>query len=56
MTIRQKITAACIASGITQTELAKRLGMRQQTLSKRLQTGKFTDNELNTMAQILGCK
>ena len=56
MTIKQKIEMACIISGITQTELAKRIGMSQQNLSKRLKTGKFSDQELQAMAKALGCK
>jgi DNA-binding helix-turn-helix protein len=47
---------ACDKAGFTITELAKRMGMSQQTLSSRLKTGKFTQEELEEMANILGCK
>ena len=56
MTIKQKIEMACIISGITQTELASRIGMSQQNLSKRLKVGKFSDKELQSIAQAIGCK
>lgn len=56
MTTRQKIIIACDKAGLTITELAKRMGMSQQTLSSRLKTGKFTQEELEEMAKILGCK
>ena len=56
MTIKQKIESACIVSGITITELAKRSGTSQPNLSKRLKVGKFTDEELHAMAQAIGCK
>lgn len=56
MTTREKIMIACDKAGFTITELAKRMGMSQQTLSSRLKTGKFTQEELEEMANILGCK
>lgn len=56
MTIKQKITCAYIQANISQTELAKRIGMSQQNLSKRLKTGKFSDIELQKIAEALGCE
>ena len=56
MTIRQKISCACLQVGISQTELAKRLDMSQQNLSKRLKVGKFSEKELQQIANALGCK
>lgn len=56
MTIRQKVKIACDESGITLTELAEKLGMSQQSMSNRLKTGKFTQEELEQIAQVLGCK
>lgn len=43
-------------AGISATELGKRMGMSQQNFSKRLQVGKFTKEEYNQMAEILGAK
>ena len=56
MTIKQKIENACNVSGITITELAKRIGTSQPNLSKRLKVGKFSDKELQEIAQAIGCK
>jgi len=56
MTIKQKVVSACLQIGISQTELAKRLGMSQQNFSKRLKVGKFSDSELQNIANALGCK
>ena len=36
------------------TELGARMGMSQQSISKRLKTGKFTKSELEKMAAIMG--
>ncbi len=36
---------ACTVSGITKTELAKRLGMTQPAFSQRFKTGKFSDED-----------
>lgn len=47
---------SCEASGITLTELAEKLGTSQANLSKRLKTGKFTQDELAHIANLLGCQ
>lgn len=56
ITLKQKIETACSMAGMTATELGKRMGMSQQSISNRLKTGKFTQEELETMASILGAK
>lgn len=56
MTIKQKVEAACSMAGITVTELGRKMGMSQQSISKRLKTGKFTQEELEQMAEIMGCE
>lgn len=43
-------------AGITVTELGKRVGMSQQSISNRLKTGKFTQEELEEMGNALGCE
>lgn len=53
---KQKIETACRIAGMTVTELGARMGMSQQNISKRLKTGKFTKDELEEMANILGAK
>lgn len=55
-TIQFKIKSACMVAGITQTELAERLGQSQSNFSKRIKTGKFSQEELYRMAVILGCR
>ena len=56
ITIQQRVKAACDIAGISVTELGKRMGMSQSSISKRLNTGKFTQEEYEKMAEILGCK
>lgn len=56
MNIKQKVLVACDIAGISMTELGRRLGMSQSAFSQRLKTGKFTQEELENMADILGCK
>lgn len=56
ITIKDQISACCDVAGITVTELGARMGMSQQNISKRLKTGKFTKNELEQMAAIMGAK
>jgi len=56
LTIKQKVEAACSMAGITVTELGRKMGMSQQSISKRLKTGKFTQEELEQMAEIMGCE
>jgi len=56
ITIQQKIEMACVKADITKTELAKRLGMSQPSFSKRLKTGKFSDEDFINIAEALGGK
>lgn len=56
LSIRNKVLLACEANNITLTELAGKLGTSQPNLTKRLKTGKFTQEELSHMANILNCK
>lgn len=56
ITLQQRVKASCDLAGISITELAERMGTSQQNLSKRLKVGKFTQEELEDMANCLGCK
>lgn len=56
ITIQQKIDMACDAAGITRAELTRRLGTSQSAFKQRLDRGKFTQEELEQIASILGCK
>lgn len=55
MNIKQKVLVACDIAGISMTELGRRLGMSQQSMTNRLKTGKFTQEELEKMGEALGC-
>lgn len=54
--LEQRIKASCELAGVSITELAQKMGMSQQNLSKRLKVGKFTQEELEQIASCLGCK
>lgn len=56
ITLKQKIMVACDHAGISMTELGKRLGMSQANFSKRVKTGKFTQEELEEMGKALGAE
>jgi lambda repressor-like predicted transcriptional regulator len=56
ITIKRKIESACAMAGITVTELGRKMGMSQQSMSNRLKTGKFTQEELERMADVMGCE
>jgi lambda repressor-like predicted transcriptional regulator len=53
---KQKIKAAFDLAGITMTELGKYLGVSQPAISKRLKNGKFTQEELENIAKMIGCE
>ena len=56
LTIQQQIDMALTYSNMTKTELAKKLGYATpQSFQKRYTTGKFTKEELEEMANALGC-
>ena len=54
MECRQFVKIATATAGITQAELAARLGWSPQTMSNRLITGKFTLEEWQRIAAALG--
>lgn len=54
MTARQIIEMATGYCGISNSELARRLGWSPQLLNKRLNTGKFTVEEWEKIANALG--
>lgn len=56
LSIKKKVEIACSIKGISVTELAKRLGTSQPNLTKRLNTGKFTQEELAKIANELDCE
>lgn len=56
ITLKQKIETACTMAGMTVTDLGSKMGMSQSSISKRLKTGKFTQEEMEEMARILGAQ
>ena len=56
MDISTKIKLAATYAGISESELARRLGMSPQSLNKRLKTGKFTSEDLENFAEALGAR
>ena len=47
---------ACDAAGISRAELTRRLGTSESAFKQRLDRGKFKQEELERIAEILGCK
>lgn len=45
---------ACIAAGITKTELGKRMGLSQSAFSQRFKTGKWSDEDFKNISMALG--
>ena len=56
MTAKQIIEMGVAYAGITNAELARRLGWSPQLLNKRLNTGKFSVDEWEQIAAALGAK
>ena len=56
MTAKQVISMALAYCGISQNELARRLGWSAQLLSKRMQVGKFTVEEWEHIGEAIGAK
>lgn len=54
MTIQQKIDMAIAYSGsVTKKDIAERLGVTPSAFGQRIKTGKFTQQELETIASVL---
>lgn len=56
MDIRKKIKLAETYAGISEAELARRIGMSAQAFHQRMKTGKFSSDELDTIAEALGAE
>ena len=56
ITIQEQIKTAAIHANVRITELAKQFGISQPGFTQRMKTGKFTKEELEKIASILGCK
>ena len=56
MDLRKKIDAACAVAGLSQADLARALGVTPATFNSRLKVCKFSPEELERIAGILGAK
>lgn len=56
MTVKQLIDMACAYSGISKADLARNAGWSPQTLSNRMNTGKFSMEDWKIIGDALGAK
>lgn len=54
MTVKQLIDMACAYSGISKADLARNAGWSPQTLSNRINTGKFSMEDWEKIGNALG--
>lgn len=54
MTISTKIKLAAKYAGISEAELARRFGVTPQNLNNRLKVDRFTTEDLQALARLLG--
>ena len=55
-TIQEQIKTAAIHANVNLVNIAKAFGVSQSAFSQRMKTGKFTREELEKIALILGCE
>ena len=56
MDIPKKIKLAETYAGVSEAELARRLGTTSQAFGQRMKTGKFKSEDLDAIAAALGCE
>ena len=56
VSMEQKIKLACTLAGISESELARRIGTTPQNLHQRLKVGRFTVEELARIGEALGAR
>lgn len=56
MDIVKKIKLAETYAGVSEAELARRIGTTSQAFGQRMKTGKFKSSELEAIAAALGCE
>ncbi|MBR2131397.1 MAG: helix-turn-helix transcriptional regulator [Oscillospiraceae bacterium] len=54
MTVEQKIKMALSYSGISQAELARKIGMTPSNLNQKVKRNTLTKEEMETIAAVLG--
>lgn len=55
MTIEQKVKMALSYSGISQAELARRIGQTPSNFNQKVKRGTLTNEEMEKIASVLGC-
>ncbi|MBP2657476.1 MAG: transcriptional regulator [Firmicutes bacterium] len=56
MAINEKIRMALAKTNMSEAELARQFGKTPQAFNQRMKTGKFTEKELEQIANIIGCE
>ena len=54
MTVSEQIKVLCVRCGVSEAELARRLGKSPQSLNAKLKRETMTVNELEEIARVLG--
>lgn len=56
MTLSQKIKMALAYKGMSEAELARKIGTSPSAFNQRMKTGKFSSDEMNKIAEALGAE
>ena len=56
MTIAEQIKVLCVRCGVSEAELARRLGKSPQSLNSKMKRETFTVSDLDEIASVLGVK
>lgn len=56
MTVGEQIKILCVRSGISVSELSRRLGKTNQAFGQKIKRGTFTVDELKQVAEAVGCE
>ncbi len=54
MTIAEQIKVLCVRCGVSEAELARRLGKSPQSFNSKMKRETFTVSDLNEIASVLG--
>ena len=54
MTVAEQVKVLCVLCGISEAELARRLGKSPQSLNAKLKRNKMSVDELEEIAKVLG--
>ena len=56
MTVGEQVKILCLRSGISVSELSRRLGKSNQAFGQKLKRGTVTVDEMKMIAEAVGCK